>query len=248
MGDGGRGLRAATLTSELPAAREPSGRREADAAGRRHAATHHQCRFENYSPQKMVVPFGIGHGGFANNTKPNRKGPMTSLPETAANVSPLVTAGALLLGSLLGKDLGLPFPTVSAILEATGASRSRAYELCGALRALLPTLQRPPGRPAAPCSEPAPSLPQTEQITRAALDFVMRHPGCVHTGRKRAHYGHVYRRFVLELRQRHADIELARSRTGCACRPCLSRQSQPTVWHRRSRPNRLMRRARISRP
>jgi len=133
---------------------------------------------------------------------------MTGLPETAANVSPLVTAGALLLGSLLGKDLGLPFPTVSAILEATGASRSRAYELCGALRALLPTLQRPPGRPAAPSPEPAPSLPQTEQITRAALDFVMRHPGCVHTGRKRTHYGHVYRRFVLELRERHADIEL----------------------------------------
>jgi len=133
---------------------------------------------------------------------------MTDLPETTTIVSPLLTAAVLLLGRVLGTSLGLSLPTVSAILEATGASRSRAYELCGALRLLLPTLQRPPGRPAAPCSEAPPSSTETEQITRAALDFVMRHPGCVHTGRKRAHYGHAYRLFVLELRERHADIEL----------------------------------------
>jgi hypothetical protein len=133
---------------------------------------------------------------------------MTGLPESAANVSPLLTAAVLLLGRMVGTDLGLSLPTVSAILEATGASRSRAYELCGALRALLPTLGRPPGRPAAARSEPAVRWTETEQITREALDFVMRHPGCVHTGRKRAHYGHLYRRFVLELRERHADIEL----------------------------------------
>jgi hypothetical protein len=132
---------------------------------------------------------------------------MSGLSENTAVVSPLLTAAVLLLGRMVGTDLGLSLPTVSAILEATGASRSRAYELCGVLRALLPTLGRPPGRPAAARSEPA-RCTETEQITRQALDFVMRHPGCVHTGRKRAHYGQLYRRFVLELRERHAELEL----------------------------------------
>jgi hypothetical protein len=134
---------------------------------------------------------------------------MTGVPETTAVVSPLLTAAVLLLGRMIGTNLGLPLPTVSAILEATGASRSRAYELCRNLRALLPTLGRPPGRPAAARSEPEGNSTETEQVTREALDFVMRHPGCVHTGRKRAHYGQLYRRFVLETRERHPEIELA---------------------------------------
>ena len=63
-------------------------------------------------------------------------------------VAPQAVAGVLLAARTYGADLGLDMPKVGAIVEATGVSRSRAYELRDELLALLPTLVRPPGRPA----------------------------------------------------------------------------------------------------
>ena len=94
-------------------------------------------------------------------------------------------------------------PSVDQILDALDVSRSRAYEIKDAIFALLPTLVRPPGRPRLE-HERAPSSTLAD-LRVQALRFVMQHPGCVQSG-ARARYSERYRRFVLELRERHADV------------------------------------------
>ena len=94
-------------------------------------------------------------------------------------------------------------PSVAQVLEGTGASRSRAYEIKDTIVALLPALARPPGRPRVE-HEPQPSAQLTE-LTTAALRFVMQHPGCVQSG-ERTSYSEHYRRFVIELREQHAGV------------------------------------------
>jgi hypothetical protein len=61
---------------------------------------------------------------------------------------PLWLAAVLLLARTIAARYELASPSVDAIVTATGASRSRAYELVARLAALLPTLVRAPGRPA----------------------------------------------------------------------------------------------------
>lgn len=100
---------------------------------------------------------------------------------------------------------GLEMPSVTQILEVTGASRSRAYEIKDAIIALLPTLARPPGRP---CAEHVPDPSTLVALTAEMLRFVMQHPGCVQSS-DRARYSEPYRRFVLELRERHAGVMLS---------------------------------------
>lgn len=118
-------------------------------------------------------------------------------------VTPIVTAGLLLSARTLAAP-GLEMPSVAQILEATGASRSRAYEIKDAIVAWLPTLARPPGRPRVEHDlDPPPS--SKLELAACALTFVMQHPGCVQSG-DRARYSESYRRFVLDLRERHADV------------------------------------------
>ena len=86
-----------------------------------------------------------------------------------------MTAGLLLAARTLAAPHGLELPSAAQILEATSASRSRAYEIKDAIVALLPALARPPGRPRV---EPAPApFPKLVELTALALRFVMRHPG-----------------------------------------------------------------------
>lgn len=115
-----------------------------------------------------------------------------------------MTAGLLLAARSLGAAHGLALPSVDQVLAATGASRSRAYEIKDAIDALLPGLARPPGRPRV---QPAPTPPgQRAALTIEALRFVMQHPGCLQVGKQRARYSDHYRRFVLALRERHAEM------------------------------------------
>jgi hypothetical protein len=94
---------------------------------------------------------------------------------------------------------------VAQVITATGTSRSRAYELRDAVLAALPSLQRPVGRPPAP-REVVPEV--TTALLRAVANFLMEHPGCVHGTPDRRRYGDAFRRFVLDLRERHADVDV----------------------------------------
>jgi hypothetical protein len=127
------------------------------------------------------------------------------LPYTLTHVSPLAQAAALLVARGLCRHYELPCPSVEAVLTATGASRSRAYELVAALVALLATLVRPAGRPARlppPAPSPVPAL------TRKVLRYVMQHPGCAHRYDKRQWYSDGFRHLILALREQHPDLAL----------------------------------------
>ena len=63
-------------------------------------------------------------------------------------LSPVWRAAVLLLGRAIAEEHELERPSVEAIVTATGASKSRAYELAAKLAMTLPTLVRSPGRPA----------------------------------------------------------------------------------------------------
>jgi hypothetical protein len=95
---------------------------------------------------------------------------------------------------------------VAQIIEATGASPSRAYELRAAVLAALPTLVRPVGRPPAPPREAPPEA--TAALLSAVVTFLMDHPGCVSGSAARRRYADAFRHFVVELRERHADLEI----------------------------------------
>ncbi len=109
----------------------------------------------------------------------------------------------LLVARAAAVRYALPAPSAEAILTATGASKSRAYELALELVALVPTLARRPGRPAKP--GPAAASADTVAITLAVLAYVMSHPGCVDRGRRQS-YAKGFRRFVLELCAKHPDV------------------------------------------
>lgn len=118
---------------------------------------------------------------------------------------PAWLAAVLLLGRAIAERHELLCPSGDAILKATGASKSQAYEVVGKLAALLPTLVRAPGRPTK--EGPAPSS-DTGDLTRAVLAYVMSHPGCVDRGAERQRYTEGFRRFVIELHARRAPIDL----------------------------------------
>jgi hypothetical protein len=128
---------------------------------------------------------------------------MSSVSDPRPAVSPLLTAALLLCALSLLRALRLPCPTVEQILDATGAKRTRAYALKDKLLGLLPTLERPVGRPRA---EPPPARADTAALTGQILGFIMRHPGCARHGGRRRHYSEAFRRFILELAQRHPQI------------------------------------------
>ena len=129
---------------------------------------------------------------------------MPLLPPEGASVSPLLTTAILLVALPLLDALGLPHPTVAAVLAATGVSKSRAYELRAAIEALLPTVLRSPGRP------PKPELPAVDvgPILRACRDFAYDHPGAVSGTGARRRYSDDFRRFVLDLLLTHRDVSL----------------------------------------
>ncbi|MBV9946245.1 MAG: hypothetical protein JOZ69_05300 [Myxococcales bacterium] len=115
-------------------------------------------------------------------------------------------AGLLLAAAERLRALDLPCPTVAQVIAATGASRSRAYELRDALVDVLPSLVRPVGRPPVP---PPVAEPDTAYALRGAMaTFIKRHPGCVHGDAERFRYADAFRHFILELREQHPDVEV----------------------------------------
>jgi len=132
------------------------------------------------------------------------------VPESDERVSPLVIAALLLAASEPARRHGLSHPTVDQIMTATGATRSRAYELRDELMASLPSLQHAVGRPAATPSTPSLDALQTLlTVSRSTMQFLIAHPGCV-SGAGRQRYTDVYRRHVIDLRADHSAVPLAR--------------------------------------
>lgn len=122
------------------------------------------------------------------------------------SVCPVAVAALLLLARKLCELLGLPAPAVADIIAATNVSRSAAYELVDVLAALVPTIARPRGRP------PKPSVDVTvtgeaDALKDAAFAFVMQHPGCARAGARQGYSDH-YRRFVIEKRAAHAQLDV----------------------------------------
>lgn len=128
------------------------------------------------------------------------------MPSTDDAVSQNLIAALLLAATPHLRRLGLPHPTASAVLAATGAGRSRAYELATTIEASLNGVVRPVGRPRRP--EP-PVLGETSALSRGALDFLIAHPGAVtHRGGRR-HYSDGYRALVLRLVDAHPERQRA---------------------------------------
>jgi len=131
------------------------------------------------------------------------------LPETIASVQPVAKAAVLLAARTLCRQLELGHPSVSQILAATGASKSRAYEVCAALTSSLPTLIQPCGRPPMRTDDSTSTAAGGgDPVTAAVLAFVLRHPGCAQAGGKRQGYSEEFRRFIVKLRGQHSDLSL----------------------------------------
>lgn len=122
------------------------------------------------------------------------------------SVCPVAVAALLLLARKLCELLGLPAPAVADILAATNVSRSAAYELVDVLAALVPTIARPRGRPPKPAVD-VPVTGEADALKDAAFAFVMRHPGCARAGARQGYSDH-YRRFVVEQRAAHAELDI----------------------------------------
>lgn len=120
-------------------------------------------------------------------------------------VAPVAIAGILLAARRFLDDYELPHPSAAAVLSATGAGKTRAYEVAEQILDLLPGLVRPPGRPAAPPA--APTVPSdAEAIAREVIEYVFAQPGCV-TGKARRRYSDGFRQFIVELRERFASVD-----------------------------------------
>ena len=145
------------------------------------------------------------HEGLCQDLEQPSERTATVLPDTFENVPPALLAAVLLAARSLGQHFKLPCASAEAILTATDASRTRAYELVAALLANLPTLVRPPGRPARPPSDPLAAPPP---VAREVLRFVMQHPGCVHNLGVRQRYSDGFRHFVVGLRAQHESVPL----------------------------------------
>lgn len=149
----------------------------------------------------------MGQQGVAKQTSaPEGRTAPLQVHERTPAVSPHVTAGILLYARQLSKSLKLACPSSAEVLAATGASRSRAYEIACQVRDVLPTLSRPPGRP--PTEHTSVARSGLEELRGQALRFVMAHPGCV-SQRGRSRYAGPWRRFVLSAVERHADASLS---------------------------------------
>lgn len=116
----------------------------------------------------------------------------------------VLEAGLVLAALPCLRARGLPHPKAMTVVEEIGVSRARAYEVRGKLLAMLPALLRPVGRPPRPPSSAPPA--DLAALAGAVRDYLMEHPGAAETGPRRQRYTDPFRLFILELRERHADL------------------------------------------
>lgn len=126
------------------------------------------------------------------------------VPSPKPAVAPVLVAALLLVAISFLTALGLPRPTAAAVLEKTGAGKTRAYELAARVLAILPALLSPPGRP------PAPPPPKTDTgaISREIIAFIKAHPGSSMRIGTRNTYSDGFRHRVVELVEQHPDLDI----------------------------------------
>ena len=120
-------------------------------------------------------------------------------------------AALLLLARPHLRALGLAQVTAKAVLEATGASKSRAYELVGALRGRLDDLVGSVGRPPTGGDE-EPSEGGTGarfEVARAGVEYLLAHPGAAQRTGTKARYSDGFRDFVVSQCLAHPSLETA---------------------------------------
>lgn len=126
--------------------------------------------------------------------------------DPSPNLTPVETAGGLLAMRQHAVAHGVPWPSVEEIFAATSANREDAYVLADAILAALPAPEQALNQPG---SEPAVAHGvRISALVHEALGFVMQHPGCAQSCAP-AHYTAGYRRFVLALRKRYADLPVS---------------------------------------
>ncbi len=147
-------------------------------------------------------------------TTPTPKTAATPLiADSNAPVSPSMTAGLVLTALPTLKHLGLPSPSVAEVCDRLAVSRSQAYARATEITALLPSLQKPIGRPAAP----APVEANLVSLMRDAIEYLYAHPGSVtRRGGGRLDYSDGYRAFVVETVTRRSDLDRTAIAAGLA--------------------------------
>ncbi len=126
---------------------------------------------------------------------------------------PSVAAGLLLAAIPALNAHGLSAPSATAVLQATGATKTTAYKLRARVEEMLPEILRPPGRP----PKPPPDLDTNVliELTERVRDYVFDHPGCVSGTAARRVYSEGFHRFVLDLcEEKQHTIEFIAKATG----------------------------------
>ena len=130
------------------------------------------------------------------------------IPETQLCANLL--AALLLVARPHLQKLELAEVTAKAVLDVTGASKSRAYELAAALRDHLDELVAPVGRPPADADEPDDGQSAALlEITRACLEYLLAHPGAAQRTGAQARYSDGFRDFVVSQCVAHPDLDAA---------------------------------------
>lgn len=130
---------------------------------------------------------------------------MATSPHRAPIVQPAALGALLLLALRHLRALEFRVPGTADVLDAVGASKSRAHELVPRIETQLAKLTGPPGRPPKPADR---SSTTTEALTREVLDWLMCNPGAVNAGPKRTRYQPAFRCKILEMQQRHPELGL----------------------------------------
>jgi hypothetical protein len=138
----------------------------------------------------------LEHEEVEKQTQHNNRRTAINLPQHTSCANTI--ASLLLCAHNSLRELGLPGPSATEIITATGAGKTRAYELSRTLAQSLGTLQGGPGRPRKTVSEPAASGAALAQLTHNVFEFIYDHPGAVRRLAHRLHPTPEFKRFLVE--------------------------------------------------
>jgi len=137
-----------------------------------------------------------------------KKGTVTLIPKTKLSANLL--AALLLVARPHLRELELARVTAKAVLEATGAKKSRAYELADALGDQLDGLVATVGRPSTDDAEPSEGHHAALlEVARACLEYLLAHPGAAQQTGGQARYSDGFRDFVVSQCVAHPELDTA---------------------------------------